>query len=436
MLQGSVSRAATVICAGILSLAATAILSAPATATPTVDGVFDVPGEFDTNDKIVAGPDGNMWLTLSSATQDVARITPAGEVTEYNLPDVPNSPGGIATDGQNLWVTFANGLASFSPGDPVNTDVAFEVAAEQDNPLIVGPDGNLWIAKANEILRAPLADPKSVTKFSVPGLAPKDIEVAGQSLVVADSGGGNRIVSATTAGVTTDISIEGPSQGVAGNPSGQFLYTVPDKGVGLSAPGAAPLFSAFPGSDTFGATLGSDGAYWVAEGFGEKLIRLTPDNQATTLGGLPAGFVSRQIATGPNNTLWVTVEIPVEDTRVVRVTGVEPAVIPISAPPVAKAPRTRIVRGPKKKVRTKRKRVKVKFRFKSPDAGARFECALVKIKKRRKGKAGPRPRFRGCRAPRAYRVRPGRYRFLVRAVLAGVADPSPARRAFRVIRVR
>jgi hypothetical protein len=86
-------------------------------------------------------------------------------------------------------------------------------------------------------------------------------------------------------------------------------------------------------------------------------------------------------------------------------------------------------------VKTKRKRATVRFRFRSPNAGAKFECALQKLKKRKKGQPAPKPRFKTCKSPKKFRLKPGRYRFLVRAVVDGVADPTPAKRTFRIVRV-
>jgi hypothetical protein len=47
----------------------------------------------------------------------------------------------------------------------------------------------------------------------------------------------------------------------------------------------------------------------------------------------------------------------------------------------------------------------------------------------------PFPGFAACKSPKAYRLKPGKYRFEVRAVLKGVADSSPASRSFKVVHV-
>src|SRR5258708_3497920 len=54
---------------------------------------------------IVAGPDGNLWFTESSANQ-IGRVAPDGTIAEFPLPTKGGSPQGITLgpDG-NLWFT-------------------------------------------------------------------------------------------------------------------------------------------------------------------------------------------------------------------------------------------------------------------------------------------------------------------------------------------
>ena len=100
--------------------------------------------------------------------------------------------------------------------------------------------------------------------------------------------------------------------------------------------------------------------------------------------------------------------------------------------PAPAKPRTEIDRAPKRKLEAKDRknggkgRAKVRFRFSSPAPGAGFECSL---RPRRK-----QPRFKDCESPASYELAPGKYRFAVRAVVAGGRDPSPETFSFRVVR--
>lgn len=90
----------------------------------------------------------------------------------------------------------------------------------------------------------------------------------------------------------------------------------------------------------------------------------------------------------------------------------------------ATPPQTTITKAPKQRIETTANRVRVLFRFRSSEPGSEFAC-------RRDG--GP---WRNCSSPFSYRVGAGRHVFRVEATdQAGNTDPTPARHAFRIVRV-
>ncbi|MET0558675.1 MAG: hypothetical protein ABW065_08400 [Solirubrobacterales bacterium] len=425
-----------------------------------MSGEFPVSG-LDSNNKLVEGPDGNEWLTLSSATADVARITPAGVVTEYDLG--AETPAGIAVAAGKLWITRNNGVTSFEAKDPETTKLPTAIATITGaSSIVLGPDGNLWAASAENLVRISPTEPETNKSFSVPGLGARDIDVAGSLLVVAGFGT-ESVVTATPTDppVTKEVKVGGGPQGVAGGPGGQVAYTQPTvepKEVGLfTPPSLTPQKLPVPGTDPFGIVLGQDGAYWSAEGNGDRLLRVTTAGQLSDLKGFAPGSRPTQLAPGPGGTLWVALSLA---SKVGRVTGVE-----ASAPPSEggggsggsggsgssggsggspsggdqprPAPETEILSGPGKKLITESKRIRVAFRLASPQPDASFECRLVRIAKKKgngKAKSSAEPAFRACASPRVYRLTPGRYRFEVRAVLDGIPDPTRAKRPFRIVR--
>jgi virginiamycin B lyase len=422
-----------------------ALGAASASAGPVVNGAFPVTG-LSTNNKIVAGPDGNMWVTLSTG-KDVARITPAGQVDEFELDEV-ESPIGITVgpDG-NLWVVSINKATRFAANEPEASDKTFQINDINNNAQIVtGPDGELWVTSDEKLIHFKVGDPpNTVQPVTVDGqLGPRDIDVAGARVAVADFASG-RIATFATGGMEQDFKLAGGPQGIAGAPDGQMAFSQqanqPEE-VGLINPPSLAQGAPIDG-DPFGVALGPDNAYWIARAVKGELIRMTSGGAVTTLGGFPAEFFLRQIAAGPGGTLWVTLENPENGkSAVARVSGVEPPKPPPSPtttgngaeptpqPPVA-APETTL--GTTKKVfKTKGKKATVKLRFSSPSTGASFECAL---RKKRKGKLSP-IKYNGCKSPKLYRLVPGKYVFLVRAVKDGAVDGSPAARAFKVVRLR
>ncbi len=439
----------------LLGLLALLLLPASALAAPALSGEFEVSG-LDNNNKIVEGPDGNIWVTLFGTAKNVARIAPkSGAVEEFELG--VNGPSGIASAAGKLWITEGNGVTSFSPSDPEGTKETTAIAAIAGNHSIVaGPDGNLWVATNEKLLRFPPGNTAAIEaglkEIPKAGMSPRDIDVAGASLAIADFAGA-RVLTATPAaaanGEFAEFALIGGAQGVAGAPNGQLGFSQqgqqPEQ-LGLLTPPGPPLLTEVSATDPFGAAFGSDGAFWIAQPAGDHVAndrgtvaRLSADNHVTVLQGFAANSRPRQIAGGPDNTMWVTLPSEGGASKVARIGGLEPPK-PTSPPPplpppgARTEPQTTIVRGPKRLAFTTTSHAMVRFVFTSPDAGARFECRLVTLGPRR-ARASKATPFAPCRSPKAYHPKPGRYRFEVRAVLAGVPDATPAKRAFRVVRI-
>lgn len=416
--------------AATLAFALAMIFAASAAAAPAVNGIFEVPG-IETNNKIAPGPDGNMWVTVAGAANNVASITPAGEVKEFKL-NLEGATGIASGPDGKMWVVADKAVASFSPSNPEGTVAKTPIAAiEGDYSIVAGPDGKMWVATKNVVLRFSPSNPAVQEPKEIKELTPKDIDVAGSLIVIADSGK-PRIVTLTTGFELREYPIgkEGQSQGVAGSPSGQIAFSNPLSNpelVGLFTPPTPPTPTELAG-DPFGVAYGSDQAFWIAQFAKGGVTRLASDGTMTFLGGLPVES-PRQIAAGPANTLWVTLveKEKVIKSSVARVSGLEP---PVITPPV-----TKIAKGPKGKVRTAGKRARIKFRFSSTTPGATFECALTKVKKLKKGQKAAKPKFKGCKSPKSFSLKPGKYRFWVRAVNAGLVDPTPAKRSFSVVHV-
>jgi streptogramin lyase len=431
----------------IVAVAAFAIVPV-AGAAPTIDGIFPLATEVETNNKIAPGPDGNMWFTLDDPThtKDVGMITPAGAVQEFELPEVKEVAFGIAAgpDGR-LWVPTKEKVTSFLPSDPKGTEQTFTVPAiKEQGEIVAGPDGQMWVASKESLVHFATSNPTGATPVPVAEFSPKDIDVAGPNIVVADNAGGAskpRVDVFNMAGAPLTFEIPGMTQGVAGSPSGQIAFTAPGavpEQAGLITPPTVSSFELL--NDPFGVTFGSDQAFWIAQ-FAGTVTRVASDGTHTTLTGLPKES-PRQIAAGPGNTLWITLikkEGLVPVSAIARVTGLEPPVTvtpppPSSSPPLV--PQTKFGKGPRKVVKVTRGKAMVKFTFSSTVAGSTFQCRLVKVPTgKHKKKKTPKGTFTSCRSPKVLHLGPGKYRFAVRAVASGVTDATPAESAFRVIRV-
>jgi hypothetical protein len=415
----------------LAALAATLLLAAPANAAPAVDGEFTIPGGVGSNNYIVEGPDGNMWVTLQNVN-GVARITPDGTVTEFTL---ANTSFGIAVGpDNNLWVSTTIGVIRVPPADPASATAFNDIGLVNGQGITAGPDGRMWVAGDGELISFDPASPDTTeVETAITGLQPRGVDTGSDGLIWIAGANGN-VYSATATPTPTvtphDIQIgaAGGAQDVGAGPNGQVAYAAPTtdpQSVGRISPGGTPLKTELTASDPFGVTFAPDGAYWIARAGTNDLLRLTPEGETTMLTGFaPSGGVGpRKIAPGPNDTLWVTLDTP---EKVARVTGVS------APPPPVTEPSTEIDKTPKKKLKAKDKKngkkgtAKAKFKFSSPTAGVTFECSLQKKAKKAK--------FRACKSPAKYKLKPGKYEFAVRAVLAGSPDPSPETFALKVVR--
>jgi len=94
---------------------------------------------------IVAGADGNLWVTETTKNK-VAKVTTSGTFTEYTLPTTNSYPNGMTRgpDG-NLWVALnIGGVDKITPAGVV-TEYPFPDRFNPPNGIATGPDGNLWM---------------------------------------------------------------------------------------------------------------------------------------------------------------------------------------------------------------------------------------------------------------------------------------------------
>lgn len=114
---------------------------------------------------ITPGPDGNLWFTQPGFDR-VARITPDGTITEFNLPSEESNPTEITSgpDGK-IWFAETGGyLLGEEPGnrigrlDPAGSNAEiqsslreFTLPSTRSSPagITSGPDGAIWFTQAN-----------------------------------------------------------------------------------------------------------------------------------------------------------------------------------------------------------------------------------------------------------------------------------------------
>ena len=205
--------------------------------------------------------------------------------------------------------------------------------------------------------------------------------------------------------------------------------------VALSAPGASAQFGAAadckdPTADCFpsgqvGITLSQttpgtcrfDVTYDWGDGHRQKVTYTTSAQISHTY---TSPGIYHLVSNGKGTPLvpGVTCNFPPAEHRVEVPT---PAGSPAATTP---APFTLIDQHPRKTITTRSGRARVKFVFDASGYFTAFQCKL------------DRQKFRSCRSPKSYRVKPGKHTFSARGIGPGGTDQTPASFRFKVVRKR
>jgi streptogramin lyase len=297
---------------------AAAALAPAAAAAPTIQGEFDV---VDMPQRLAQGSDGNIWVTFGGET--IRRITPSGVVTPFDPPQI-GAVTGITSANGRMWTTAPNQIGSFLPADPEGTDEVTAVAGVEPKAIVRGSDGNLWTPATGEVFKlTPSGATVTPNDITVTGLDnPSDIDAANGLIWISDATAPGQVFRVTNAGTVSPFDIGGMIQGVAAGPGSNAAYTqaLAPSHIGRIQGGVIKMTPAV-GNDPFGITLGTDGAYWSPRFASnpQALARVTFGGALSGLSAFSAASGPRQIAVGPNSTLWVGLE---QANKVARVTGV------------------------------------------------------------------------------------------------------------------
>lgn len=339
---------------------------------------YPIPTTNSAPQAITLGPDGALWFieegcsqpiaVCSTNTAKIARITTAGQVTEFPSSMTPDFLAVITTgpDGA-LWYTDDGCSACDSAGSVKRMTTSGTVTTFSSPSstglagITPGPDGAMWIVdggsgNGNRIDQLTLSG--SLHSFVVPngnanfggGIA---IGSDGALWVAAGQGssgnGPDKIIRITTSGAINGFAVPTSPAGlvsIAAGPDGALWFT---EGFGnnigrITTAGTIteyplPTAKAYP----FGIAAGSDGAMWFTESgcppsgclpnAPANIGRITTSGMITEY-PLPArGSAPVGITAGPDGALWFTEEVTSKIGRITVPAGDSPlvaAVLPSS----------------------------------------------------------------------------------------------------------
>ncbi len=234
---------------------------------------------------ITAGPDGAMWFTNY---KNIGRITPSGALTTYPLPNQNRDANRITAgpDGA-LWFTEVSPDAiGRITIDGAITEYPLPNPATGVGEITTGPDGALWFTEWSGGKIGRITTSGIFTEYPLPRLASTVGITTGADGAVwfteaNESGPGGHVGRITTSGTITEYLLPPP---VPNWPNWGFTSIV----------------------------AGPDGALWITEWVGHRILRLTTAGSTTEydLAGCPmteqAWICADEITVGPDGALWFT----------------------------------------------------------------------------------------------------------------------------------
>jgi streptogramin lyase len=251
---------------------------------------------------ITAGPDGNLWFIEYATPGQIAKITPAGQITEVatggtgNLSLNPQIAGIVAGPDGNLWFTEGRNPGRVGEINPATGEL-HEIATGGSSGFTInsgpeeiarGPDGNLWFAEVSD-------PPSAVARVTTSG-----------------------VVTEFSSGITAGSEPNSITPVAAADGNLWFTEVKSNaNAIGRLNPstGASTEFSSglVANGDIRDITPGPDGNVWFAQFANPGRIgRITPSGAITEVatGGVTPGFTANMnpdgIASGPDGAIWFT----------------------------------------------------------------------------------------------------------------------------------
>ena len=283
---------------------------------------FKVPTAGSSPEHITQASDGNFWFTESfvndqnATPHKVGRITPTGQVTEFNVCDFC-----FPTD----IVQGSDGILYFTKNDASLGRISTDGTVLPDIPAVFSPNGNgldahgddIWFTDFNNhsVWRYAIST-DAFTEFPTPtaGSTPLDVAVDANGIVWFTEGFDGRVDGQIgrldpVTGEITEIDVEGFPREINIASDGAVWFTERfSQAVGRFDPDAnnVNLFPADGGPEDI-APAGPDGSMWFTRSTGGNIARISPTTGAimatskVVKGSEPLG-----ITVAPDSNPWFT----------------------------------------------------------------------------------------------------------------------------------
>jgi virginiamycin B lyase len=340
-----------------------ALCASGATSAQTVT-LFPTPTVPSRPYTIVAGPDGNLWFTESTANK-LGRITPSGVITEFPVPTAASGPYGIAVGREgDLWFTerFGNKIGRFHIATQTFQEYVIHTPFAQPWEIALGADGNLWFTEEDVGFIGRITPNGFIREFVPPSCCFPTGITAGPdgrmwfTLEIGDQIGRVELNGPMT--MFTIPTVQVLPWDITPGLDGHLWFTeLAGRAVGRIATDGTlqelPIAGAFSG--IAGITAGPDGRYWFTENDTHQVSVM--DGAGVVQQTLPVGQRPLSITTGPDGNLWFTMA---DEHAIGRIAIAPPGQVHVLVSDAGFAPR----------IRTARLGERIQFTFQGPNLSA------------------------------------------------------------------
>jgi streptogramin lyase len=285
---------------------------------------FSIPVSTNKPRYIAAGSDGNMWFTESPGNA-VARITPAGVVTEFTVPTAnafeTQGPHIIGASDGNLWFTesgpTANKIAKVTTTGVFTQFSTLFAPPPPDEPfgLVDRGDGNIWyVANGSSRVGFQSISGGTAGETSIPtaNSAPFGIATAPDNNLYYTESATDKIGSITnlfTAQSEISLTTGTTPKDIVRGPDGNLWFTESGRNnIGRLSPNSFSVTGEFPtttpNSAPWSITVGQDGALWFTENGQDRIGRITTGGTVTEFASPVTGLALQGIGTAPDGSIW------------------------------------------------------------------------------------------------------------------------------------
>src|SRR5215204_1255231 len=276
---------------------------------------FKVPTAGSSPEHITQASDGNFWFTESfvndqnATPHKVGRITPGGEVTEFNVCDFC-----FPTD----IVQGSDGILYFTKNDASLGRIKTDGTVLPDIPAVFSPNGSgldahgddIWFADFNNhsVWRYDIPT-DTFTELPAPNTVPLDVTVGADGIVWFTDANGQIGRLDPTTGVVSEIDVEGfPREiNIASDGAVWFTERFAPQAVGRLDP-ATNKVTLFPadGGPADIAPAGPEGSMWFTRTTGGNIARISPTGTITVTSKVVKDSGPFGITVAPDGNPWFT----------------------------------------------------------------------------------------------------------------------------------